>query len=105
MVKQRTIIYVGVRGFEAFFFCYSRHFGTLSAQQGYDTNELNNYKNVIIIMRKMNLFRILLQVLQTQAMVGFNINTNKHIIKESFNLKKNNERYELKTKKDLDGGN
>ena len=32
-----------------------------------------------------------------------NINTNKHIIKESFNLKKNNERYELKTKKDLDG--
>ena len=36
-------------------------------------------------------------------MVGFNINTNKHIIKESFNLKKNNESYELKTKKDLDG--
>ena len=32
-----------------------------------------------------------------------NINTNKHIIKESFNLKKNNESYELKTKKDLDG--
>ena len=105
MVKQRTISYVGVRGFEAFFFCYSRHFGTLSAQWDYDTNELNNCKNVMIIMKKMNLFRILLQVLQTQAMVGFNINTNKHIIKESFNLKKNNESYELKTKKDLDGGN
>lgn len=27
--------------------------------RGYDTNELNNYKNVIIIVRKMNLFRIL----------------------------------------------
>lgn len=73
------------------------------AQWDYDTNELNNCKNVMIIMKKMNLFRILLQVLQTQAMVGFNINTNKHIIKESFNLKKNNESYELKTKKDLDG--
>lgn len=32
----------------------------LSAQWDYDTNELNNCKNVMIIMKKMNLFRILL---------------------------------------------
>lgn len=30
------------------------------AQWDYDTNELNNCKNVMIIMKKMNLFRILL---------------------------------------------